>query len=303
MTVQIKNIVSVMSKKSQNNDFINIVDLQQRKIEGVKLLTEKGKLVQFDQIVLFKLNKFEKFGFCIKSNNKEPQKSVVHLFYTAEESESESYERKNMKKIFCSNAFNIVEMNTYLLMLNANLMLEKGFSEIKDIFIKIFESHSSEEYFKSISFDLIEYANEFKSEKEKVQKFLNAYKNNKIPNGQIELTKRYVKEKDNIREEIGNSEEQKRINEINKLIADLNAEKTNLLKSIGILEKTKYKNKYEEQYQLFMSHGDEIKKLIIEKNTDYTGDRWKNAINRFENDESVKELVHSLGMKMEEILI
>ena len=252
---------------------------------------------------MFKLNKFEKFGFCIKSNNKEPQKSVVHLFYTAEESESESYERKNMKKIFCSNAFNIVEMNTYLLMLNANLMLEKGFSEIKDIFIKIFESHSSEEYFKSISFDLIEYANEFKSEKEKVQKFLNAYKNNKIPNGQIELTKRYVKEKDNIREEIGNSEEQKRINEINKLIADLNAEKTNLLKSIGILEKTKYKNKYEEQYQLFMSHGDEIKKLIIEKNTDYTGDRWKNAINRFENDESVKELVHSLGMKMEEILI
>lgn len=171
MTVQIKNIVSVMSKKSQNNDFINIVDLQQRKIEGVKLLTEKGKLVQFDQVVLFKLNKFEKFGFCIKSNNKEPQKSVVHLFYTAEESESESYERKNMKKIFCSNAFNIVEMNTYLLMLNANLMLAKGFSEIKDIFIKIFESHSSEEYFKSISFDLIEYANEFKSEKEKFRNF------------------------------------------------------------------------------------------------------------------------------------
>jgi hypothetical protein len=303
MTIQIKNIVSVMSKKARNNDFINIVELQQRKIDGVKLLTEKEKLIQFDQIVLFKINKFEKFGFCIKTNNKCPQESVVHLFYTAEESESEHYEIKNMKKVFCSNAFNIVEMHTYLLMLNANLMIEKGFDEIKDIFVNIFQTHSSKEYFDSISFDLIQYANKFKEEKDKVEKFLKAYKNNNIPNGKVKLTQRYVEEKDKIQEEIGKSAEKQRINEINKLIHELNAEKSNLLKSIGVLEKTKYKNKYEQQYQLFMSHEDEIKKLIIEKNMDYTGDRWRNAVERFENDKEVQCFVKSLGMTMEEILI
>lgn len=303
MTLQIKNIVSVMNKKTKNNGFINIVEIQQRNIEGVKLLTEKGKLVQFDKIVLFKLNPFEKFGFCIKSNNIDPQNSVVHLFYTVEESESNSYELTNMKKVFCSNEFNVVEMHKYLLMLNSNLVIEKDFDELKSTLIYILKDNVSEDYFSKVSFNLVDYLNEFKEEKLKVEKYLNAYQFKKNPEGLKKLAALYGRAKENIRAEIGKSPEMKRVAEINKLIEELNVEKAGLLKSVGIIERTKYKNKYEEQYQLLMSHVDEIKKLIIKKDTDYSGKRWKNAIERFENDNEVLSMLEEFGMKIEELLI